>query len=194
MRPPRLPALLAVLSMSACSTVPPSSYAKLSALSPLEANPSEIRMAVIAPEKLVIRPGGAVLSIAWRPKLGNSRKKEFSLEVLSGNATAPQLIPRLNPGQHLYVLKLTDADASALLALQREVREAKANGVEGEGDIGAGLHDACWTGRFPTTSEAIPLEAHLRTEAGGDWTTLIAEIDLKDILKSAGISMLPSCS
>lgn len=194
MRPSSLPALLAVLAMSACSTVPPSSYARLAALSPLEAKPSEIRMAVIAPEKLVIRPGGAVLSVAWRPKSGEARKKDFSLEVLSGNATAPQLIPRLNPGQSLYVLKLTEADASALLALQREIRQAKAGGVEGQGDIGAGLRDACWTGRFPTTGEPMPLEAHLRTEAGGGWTTLIAGIDLKDILKSAGISRLPSCS
>ena len=194
MRLSPLTAFLAALSISACSTVPPSSYAKLASLSPLEANPAEIRMAVIAPEQLVIRPGGAVLSIAWRPKTGEPRKKEFSLEVLSGNATAPQLIPRLNPGQHLYVLKLTDADASALLALQGEVRAAKTSGNEGQGDIGAGLRDACWTGRFPTTNEAMPLEAHLRTEAGGGWTTLISGIDLKDILKSAGIGQLPSCA
>lgn len=193
MRLPLLPALLAALSLSACSTVPPSSYAKLASLSPLEANPAEIRMAVIAPEQLVIRPGGAILSVAWRPEKGDPRKKEFSLDVLSGNATAPQLIPRLNPGQRLYVLKLTDADSTALLALQREVRAAQASGVKGQGDIGAGLKDACWTGRFPTTNEAMPLEAHLRTEAGGGWTTLIAGIDLKDVLKSAGIGQLPSC-
>lgn len=193
MRVSPVAALFAALSISSCSTVPPSSYAKLAALSPLEASPAEIRMAVIAPEKLVIRPGGAVLSIAWRPASGEPRKQEFSLEVLSGNATAPQLIPRLGPGQHLYVLKLTDADALELLALQKEVRAAKASGKDGQGNIGAGLRDACWTGRFPTVAEAMPLEAHLRTEAGGDWTTLIKGIDLKDILKSAGMNQLPSC-
>lgn len=186
--------LLALSSLSACSTVSPSSYARLASLSPLDANPADIRMAVIVPEPLVIRPGGAILSIAWRPSSGAASKHDFALDVLSGNATAPQLIPRLKPGQRLYVLKLTDSDATALLALQQEVRAAKASGNDGQGNISAGLRDACWTGTFATASEAMPLEAHLKTQTGGAWITLIEGIDLKDVLKSAKIDSLQSCA
>lgn len=184
-----LPALL-----SACSTVPPSSYARMAAISPLEANPSEIRVAVIAPDQLVIKPGGAIMSVVWQPSSGEARKADFSLEVLSGNATAPQLLSRLKDGQRLYVLRLTSADTLALLSLQREISAEKAKGIEGTGQISAGFRDACWDGVFPGGEVALPLEAHIRTDAGAEWTPLMRDIDLKDILKAAKIASLPACA
>ncbi|MDO6965130.1 hypothetical protein [Rhizobium alvei] len=185
--------LLSVAGLNACTSVPPSSYAQLAAMSPLDANPADIRMAVIAPEPLEIKPSGAILSIVWQPKSGEAVKRDFTLEVLAGNATAPKLASRLGPGRRIFVLKLTAVDAESLLDLQRQVRAAKAAGNDGRGQISAGLREACWNGPFPTGNEKMPLEAHLRTEAGGEWMALIQGIDLKDVLKSANIPSLPSC-
>lgn len=184
--------LVVLMFLGACSSIPPSTQLR-AALSPLEAKPSEIRVALVAPDKLVLRPGGAVMSVGWQPAAGQMRKMDFVLEILDGNAGAPLLLSRLQTGQRLYVLRLTDKDVVALLGLQREMQAAKASGVHGRGEVRAGLRDACWEGVFPSSPGPQPLEIHIRTEAGGDWMPLMAGVDLKDLLQAAGIQALPSC-
>ena len=63
--------------LSACMSVPPSSYGKLVRLSPLETDPKDIRVAVLAPEDLMMRPGDAVLDVYFKPMAAKSWRRNM---------------------------------------------------------------------------------------------------------------------
>lgn len=186
--------LAALSCLSACTTVPPSSLARLAALSPLEANPDTIRVAVIAPENLIMKPGDAVLSMAWFPEIGEPYRGEYPLDILSGNATAPQLLSRLNSGQRMYVLRLTGPDAEALFNLQRQVNSARLRNIKGRGSVSLAFRNACWNGNFPVSNEPMPIAAFIRLSSGDEYLPLLEGLDIKDILKIGHLTALPNCN
>jgi hypothetical protein len=180
--------------LAGCMSAPPSSYAKLTSLSPLEANPQEIRVAVLATQDLVMRPGDAILDVYFKPDHGEKLSAKYALEIISGNASAPQLLTALKPGQTIYVLRLTSADTVSLRVLQGDVIKAKAAGMHGEGGFSLGFAHACWNGSFPRDGRPMPFDPWIQTQAGGEFIPVFTGIDVKDLLKIAKIEALPSCA
>lgn len=186
-------ALLVGLSgLPACSAMSPGSDVGLHSLSPFEVPASDIRIAIIAPEELVLRPGGMVMTVGWQPSSGSSRSGDYELEVLSGNAAAPHLASRLKAGQRLYVLRLTDSDATAILSLQREVEIAKTRRIRGRGVVSVAFRDLCWRGPV-SSKQFLPLDVYMRTQAGDEWFPLMTNVNLRSILGSAGLGTLSRC-
>ena len=191
---PVLSLFLMLLSLSACTSVPPSSFGRLAALSPLEAKPDELKVALLAPGPLVMKSGDAVLTIGWTAATGESHSENFPLDVLDGNAGAPQLMSRLGPGQRMYVLRLAKSDIEPLLELQRTFSLAKSRHIKGRGNISLGFRNACWDGSFPAKGEPLPISAYIRTASGDDFIPLLDEIEIRDILKMGNLTSLPDCA
>lgn len=190
----QLPAMSAsLLLLSACMSVPISSYSKLARLSPLDADPQVIRVAVLVPEELMMKTGDAVLEVYINPIGGDRQSGKYPLDVLGGNTAAQQLPGKMKPGQKIYVLKLTADDAVALQTLQDELRKAKAAGMRGEGGFSVGFVHACWNGSFPRDGRPMPFDPWIRTEAGGEFFPLFSGVDVKDLLKIAKLDALPDC-
>ena len=120
--------------------------------------------------------------------------QKYALEILSGNATAPQLIGLLKPGQKIYVLRLTAADMISLRVLQGEVLKAKAAGRHGKGGFSIGFVHACWQGTFPRDGRPMPFDPWIQTSAGGEFIPVFTGVDVKDLLKIAKLDALPDCA
>jgi hypothetical protein len=56
--------LLSLALLSACTSLVPSGVARLSGLSPLDADPAQFAVALVLPEGLSLAPGSARLSIS----------------------------------------------------------------------------------------------------------------------------------
>jgi len=186
-------AAIMLTGLVSCMSVPAMTMAKLAPLSPLQANPAEIKVAILAPEDLVLKKGDAVMTVNWTPTSAEKTEYSYDLDVLVGNAAAPKLLDKITPGQKLSVLKLDDASVDSLRNFQAEVLAAKARQVHGKGSFTVSFKGACWTGTFPTDNRPMPFEPFIQTEPGTDYLPLFTGVDVKDLLKQANIASLPSC-
>jgi hypothetical protein len=183
----------APLILPSCMSVPAMTMARLAPLSPLDADPAQIRIAILAPVDLVLRKGDAVMKVSWTPERGEAKNVSYNLDILVGNAAAPALIARAKPDQNINVLRLSDTDVENLAALQAEIRDAKAAKTRGKGSLTFGFVGGCWSGPFPRDGRAMPFEPFLQTETAGDFLPLFQGVDVKDLLKMAGVDSLPNC-
>lgn len=179
--------------LTSCMSVPAMTIAKLAPLSPLEANPAEIRVAILGPEDLVLKKGDAVLTVSWLPEGGRKTELNYDLDVLVGNAAAPQLISRMKPGQKMSVLRLDENSVGSLRGLQADVVAAKAQNIHGKGSFSVGFKGACWNGTFPTDHRPMPFEPFIQTEVASEFLPLFQGVDVMDLLKQAKTTTLPSC-
>ena len=98
-------AALAVLALSACSAIVPSTAARLAALDPLTADPAALELVVILPSGLAVTPGSATLD-------------------LSADRGAEHKGGRFQLADHIHVTAADLADGLLLISLVREVPEA----------------------------------------------------------------------
>lgn len=176
-----------------------SSAAKLAALSPLDANPAEFRVALFAPAALRLKTGDVRLGFAWAETGTLASTKVFDLEIVSGDSAAMQALqalqalPAPGPSQQTIMLSLGAREVESVLKFQQVVREAKKAGQNGSGNISVSLAGGCWREPFPAGSEPLPLDIWLQASAGSEYLPVIRGVDLRTILKQAGLTSVPQC-
>ena len=187
MKPSRL--VLCALFLSACGTLVPSTAARLAAFSPLEANPSDIAVALILPQELRVREDGAKLElIAQRSDTGEEFKGAYTLAETPANAADFGADAAANA--RFYAIRPADADE--MRKAQDKVKAWKAAGLssKGSGSIGIGL-DACTTGAAPAPDARV--SAYIRTAPGAAFLPLIEKAQLIQLLGAELLAQLKPC-
>lgn len=183
----------ALAGLTSCMSSGLSSAAKLAALSPLDANPAEFRVALYAPTALRLKTGDARLGFGWSQTGSVASTKVFDLEIVSGKAGSASVLPPLRQGQQAMVLSLGAREADSVLKFQQAVREAKEAGQDGRGNISVSLAGGCWSEPFPVDDRPLPLDIWLQASAGSEYIPVIRDVDLRTILKQAGLKTVPQC-
>jgi hypothetical protein len=129
--------LLSLLLVSACSSLVPSTTAQLAQLSPLEADPAAIALAIQLPPGLVVPEGGAKMVIeATSKSTGESRRGDY---VLASQPGDPAQFAG-DPGDSVTFYRLAKADIAPMRALQAQVADWKAADPDGTaGSFSMGL-------------------------------------------------------
>lgn len=189
-----LAALFLSVSLMACSTVPPSSMAQLAVLNPLTMKPAEIRVVVTFPDGIRLKPGDVVMDVAWKnASSGEEVKRHFALELVTGNAAAPQIGRQLRADERLYLLMLNAADAEKFRSMQSEVMAAQNAGASGNGSLSVGFAGGC-TADPSIRSGPVRTSVLLKPDAEAGYIPVFADMDLMTVLRSAGLSEVPACT
>lgn len=184
---------LALSLLASCAAVNPLSAAKLSALSPLDADPAGLRVALRLPAPLELGKGNAHLTMSWSSSSMAPIKQEYKLDVTDAQAASMGPAVALRQGEKFVVLSVADTDVEALRAFQDRVRAEKKAGRDGKGSLSVGFSGGCWRGAFPAGVSRLPLEIWLQTAPTEDYLPLVQGADLLQVLARAGASTIESC-
>lgn len=181
------------LSLMACSTVPPSSMAQLALLNPLTMSPADIRVVVTFPDGIRLKQGDVVMDVVWKNQdTGTETRRHFALELVTGNAAAPQIGRMLRADERLYLLMLNQADAEAFQGMQAEVMKARNPGASGTGSLSVGFAGGC-TADPALKAGPVKTSVLLRPDAASGYIPVFADMDLMAVLRSAGLQEVPAC-
>jgi hypothetical protein len=174
---------LALLLLSACASVLPTTAARLAALDPLTADPGEIEVAVILPQGLAAKPGSA------RLEFGATRGSErlqgsFVLQDIPAEAavTAPK-------GSTARIYALTEADVERMRELQRQIAAWKRQG-QAMGTLGLALGgSAVGDGPAPDATGSVLI----RVTDDAPFLPLIRDGRLSDLLGAETLAAIQPC-
>lgn len=155
---------LPVLFLAACTSVDPITLLKLSTLSPLEADPSDIAVNVQLPDGLQIRPETAILSVS-------ATRNDLKSEGMYVLATAD--------GSDGTTYSVAIDDRARLKAQQALILGWKEEEPDTSGSISVGL-EGCSVGTGPATNATISIQ--IRTEAQGPYLPLLNAMPIADVL------------
>lgn len=171
------PILLVTLILSACSNLVPSTALRLNALSPIEADPADIAVAINLPEGLEIIPNSAQLMMAIRRSdTGEAREGVFVLERV--------------PAQ-LAVFRVATEDRDALRDLQATARHWKLeNDDASNGSLSVTLAP-CKMGEGPAVDASASLS--IRLTEGGAFLPLIQNGPVSAVVKPEQLRDMGPC-
>lgn len=164
--------ILAAIALVGCSSIDPSALVALSKLSPLTANPDDIRAGIDLPVGVTIPPDGAVLTFAaTRSDTGQADMGVFELKRLE--TAQGMLLFRLDPEDRAEYIRLRDL----FNAWETEARRA----TTGTFSIAV---VACKTGSGPGPEATFSV--YVATAADAPLSVLVEDAPIKDALEAAG--------
>lgn len=179
-----LGALTVMAPLTACLTTPVSTMVKLSRITPLDANPADMRFAVRSPSNLRVRGGDISVTLAFDTGDVATSFVEVYRPIVNEDALPGQGIAiGTQDGSHLAIARFSDADARSMKAAQTRVKSLRAAGVEGQGSFSVDA-TGCRQGQLP--GGPVFLTTWLKTAPAEDYFVLTRNIDLRKVLKKAG--------
>lgn len=186
--------IAALVGLAGCMTVPPSSMLKLSRLSPLEADPSAIQFAVRLSDQLLVRDGDVRLRIRFDGDAPGMRLvEEYAALVTDAPHATPGIAAAAQDGMHVIVAALAEEDARSFAQVQRRIRDWRAAGVEGKGQLSVSA-TACADGVVP--DGPLYVTTYIQTVPGEPFFILSRRADLRALMAGAGApsNTVPSCT
>ena len=181
--------LVLVLSVGACSHVPISSLPQLASLDLDTADLAVLRAAVRAPKEIVAVPGGAFVVMSYWRQGEEARKTtvQAALEVEADPRALAALREEERAGMRITLFRLTEEGRRKLEAARSEALALKsdelAKGRRASGSLAVSA-EGCVRGALP--AGPLLLSTYLRLKPGGNFVTLIQDIDLRTLLAQAG--------
>jgi hypothetical protein len=167
--------ILALVLLAGCASFIPATVARLAAMSPLEADPADIAVAVDLPEGLDLTADGVTLTFeATNDATGESFREELPLEQ-RGDVTTVVSVPA--------------ADQPRLRAFQARARDWE-NTVGASGSISVVILP-CLAGDGPAADATVDIS--VRLAADGPFLPLVRGGALSEVADVAEIAQLPAC-
>lgn len=188
---------LTVLLSTACQTMPPpSSLVKLARLSPLEADPHSIRLAVRAPQDLNVRDGDITLTIAFNGETAQSSiLEQFKADIVRSRSASsyPGLEKEGRAGEALTVAALTPEDATRMREIQNKIKLWRAAGIKGSGSFSVAA-TGCLLKQM--SDEEMLLTIWLQTARDEPFFMITRNADIGKALDSQGksVSQIAACT
>lgn len=176
-------AIVASMALAACSSIVPSTAARLAALDPLTADPAALELVVILPPGLAVNPGSAKLELSADR---GAEHKRGSFQLADRPAPAELDLPVGATARGFAVAK---PDVERMRALQAEIAGWKREG-EAQGSFGLGL-GGCAIGDGPAADATGSVLIRVRED--GPYLPLIAEGRLADLLGPDVLAAIKPC-
>ena len=154
--------LICLLTLSACSSVPIGTLAKLSQLDPLSSDPEQIRIALVADRALRFDDNAAQLAFGYKTEAKNQTIHTLMPVKLSTQSSStddgphqqpqhsqyhrgqPQPDIELKANQRISLFYLDKTQADKMRQAQSAISGLKQAGVEGEGYLSISVTMACF--------------------------------------------------
>lgn len=188
-----VPFLVLCLFVAACGAIVPETAMRLAANSPLEADPSAIAVALLLPDGLAVRDGGAKLELTAKG-IGPTElfKGAYTLAELPVDAAGFGADSAGDAGATVRFYTIPPSDAAEMRKAQAKLKVLDRAGKrrKGAASIGIGL-DGCRIGARPAPDARVSI--FLRTETAGAFYPHIDKANLAQLLGPKLMAQLKPC-
>jgi hypothetical protein len=168
-------ALLCLTFLSACSSVPLSTIWKLRNFDPLDANPKEIRIAVITDQIIQLEDESVSMQLGFSSADSGHDFSTMAKATVKANAIVDQLQQYVEGKQRVTLFYLADNAADAIELAQHRLRIIKQNEIQGSGSLAISVHMGCFNGPKPDT---IVANVYAQFRPNQRYVKMISNIDL----------------
>ncbi|MBL4672273.1 MAG: hypothetical protein JKX81_08415 [Arenicella sp.] len=168
-------ALLCLTFLCACTSVPLSTIWKLRNFDPLDANPNEIRIAVITDQIIQLEDESVSLQLGFSSADRNHDFSTMAKATVKANATVGQLQQYVEGEQRITLFYLADSAADAIRLAQNRLRIIKQNDIQGNGSLTINVHMGCFNGPKP---DSIVANVYAQFSPNQGYVKMISNIDL----------------
>ncbi|RYI03159.1 MAG: hypothetical protein EON48_16220 [Acetobacteraceae bacterium] len=176
-------AILTSLALAACTSIVPSTAARLAAMDPLTADPAAMELVVILPPGFAVSPGSATLKLSADR---GAEHKSGRFNLAERPAAAGVNVPE---GGSARGFVIAPADVPRMRAFQSEIAAWKREGGA-KGSLGMGL-GGCAVDGGPSPDSTGSVLIRLRED--GPLLPLIAEGKLSDLLGADVLAAIKPC-
>ena len=183
--------LASIASLLSACVASPGTLARLSQLSPLDTNPSDLRIAVRTPVGFELGENDLRMLFAYARHDGAPGVEErFSLDIGDPVGAAPGVGVIDVTRERLVVSALGAADAARFREAQTRIKALKAAGIDGTGTLAVEATGCIATGPL---ERPIPLSAYLQMSPGDAYRRVLSLDDLNAVLKAEGRGPVGAC-
>jgi hypothetical protein len=175
--------LLASLALAACTSIVPSTAARLATLDPLTADPAALELVMILPPGFAVSPGSAKLDLSADR---GAEHKSGSFQLAERPVAPGVPVPE---GGSARGYAIAAADVPRMRALQAEIAAWKREGAA-KGALGIGLGGCAVNGGPAADATGSVL---IRVREGGPFLPLIADGKLSDLLGPEVLAAMKPC-
>ena len=173
-----------ICALYACSGIPLSTLIKLRSLSPLDADPNQIRIALVSDQILQFSDKSVVLTLSYQANnQAQSVHTELFVSQLSSNK-GTLLDGRYEAHEKVTIFFLDKAQAQVMSETQARIRQLKAEGVEGKGHLSVQVTASCFIEPPP---DNLPTDFYIQLSQDQDFILLQNNFDLIKAAQKADV-------
>lgn len=184
--------LVFALLVGGCMSMPLSSMYKLSQLSPLEANPKEMKIAVRTLDIAGIQTGAINMHLGYVAQDGSINiDEDYLVEVENNPLLSKLLLNGIEENEKVTVMQLSAIDGASMQAHQQRIKAYKEAGGEGQGTFSVGVNSICLTGPLP--DDELLVDIFLQVSEAESFFIMFEDMDLLQEDEQGELQKLPLC-
>jgi hypothetical protein len=187
--------LMMICAVSGCSSIPLTTMYKMMSVNPLELEPSEIVVAVQAPNGIVVSNNDVVIKFEFTTNDTNYNFEDEYFVKLNAKYVLPnELTQEINRDSKFYILQLSQDDTLKMLRGQELVKKYRMNNSDGGGSFNLSVESVCKNSQFSVKNNE--LNVFLKLNENDEFFTFMEDVNVLDIGedKSSYIKPIRSCT
>jgi hypothetical protein len=187
--------LMMICAVSGCSSIPLTTMYKMMSVNPLELEPSEIVVAVQAPNGIVVSNNDVVIKFEFTTNDPNYNFEDEYFVKLNAKYVLPnELTQEINRDSKFYILQLSQDDTLKMLRGQELVKKYRMNNSDGGGSFNLSVESVCKNSQFSVKNNE--LNVFLKLNENDEFFTFMEDVNVLDIGedKSSYIKPIRSCT
>jgi hypothetical protein len=175
--------IITAFVLTGCMSMPIMTMYKLSQLSPLDIQPSNIRVALRTDKAITIEDGATEINMSYYSEGGHTLAP-VSMEHSFYIRTTPQqasplsdiLLDGMEDNEQITLLSLSDEQAQKMADILAIAKKYKANDIKGKGEFSIHIQEACF-GNI-SQFDSLALDIFLQTDAADGYMMFLENIDI----------------
>jgi len=167
--------VLPLVFLASCAGVPLKSLWQLRNVDPLEADPKQVRLAVVTNHAVYLRDKSTSLTLSFSSQ---NSEHDFSQKIyasIENKATVPSLEKFIKADEHITVFYLDEQAAYSMRLAQQRISAIKADQIMGEGRLAIEINTGCFVGKKPNN---IVADIYVRFSVDRGYLALQSDVDL----------------
>ena len=170
--------LFLVTVLSACASVPLSTMYKLYRLSPMEADPSQLKIAIRTHKNIGIPHQGAKIQLGYESEDKSTIIDDtYFIQIISNAVLTPELTEDQKVDESVTILQLSPEDAERMKWVQQQVKQDETNDIKGKGFLSITLDNTCVTKR-PVPESDLTADIFMQTSNQDGFFIFTQDLDL----------------
>ncbi|MGI2108886.1 hypothetical protein ACRN9C_05715 [Shewanella frigidimarina] len=187
--------LMMICAVSGCSSIPLTTMYKMMSVNPLELEPSEIVVAVQAPNGIVVSNNDVVIKFEFTTNDPNYNfEDEYFVKLNTQYVLPNELTQEINRDSKFYIFQLNQDDTLKMLRGQELVKKYRMNNSDGGGSFNLSVESVCKNSQFSVKNNE--LNVFLKLSENNEFFTFMEDLNVLDIGedKSGYIKPIRSCT
>ncbi|WP_351008998.1 hypothetical protein [Shewanella sp. S1-58-MNA-CIBAN-0166] len=187
--------LMMICAVSGCSSIPLTTMYKMMSVNPLELEPSEIVVAVQAPNGIVVSNNDVVIKFEFTTNDPNYNfEDEYFVKLNTQYVLPNELTQEINRDSKFYILQLNQDDTLKMLRGQELVKKYRMNNSDGGGSFNLSVESVCKNSQFSVKNNE--LNVFIKLNENDEFFTFMEDVNVLEIGedKSGYIKPIRSCT